>query len=108
MNSGFLKRYNFCITITFTILESQQHGAARWHRGWRRFQCSCYYVSTVTKNWEQSRQDCRGKGGDLVIINSREEQWFLYSLRVKFWIGLTDEDTEGEWKWVDGTPLHTG
>ncbi|XP_030643701.1 C-type lectin domain family 12 member B-like [Chanos chanos] len=42
--------------------------------GWRRFQCSCYYVSTVTTNWEQSRQDCRGKGGDLVIINSREEQ----------------------------------
>ncbi|XP_030643691.1 C-type lectin domain family 4 member M-like [Chanos chanos] len=63
---------------------------------------------STQENWAQSRQDCRGKGGDLVIINSREEQWFLYSLRVKFWIGLTDEDTEREWKWVDGTPLHTG
>ncbi|XP_067106280.1 C-type lectin domain family 12 member B-like [Osmerus mordax] len=75
--------------------------------GWRRFGCSFYYVSTVDKNWNDSRQDCIGRGADLVIINSREEQDFLNNLKKTVWIGLTDTVTEGTFIWVDGTPLTT-
>ncbi|XP_046901529.1 C-type lectin domain family 12 member B-like isoform X2 [Hypomesus transpacificus] len=42
--------------------------------GWRRFGYSCYYISTEKKNWAGSRQDCRDRGADLVIINSPKEQ----------------------------------
>nr|XP_029507126.1 C-type lectin domain family 12 member B-like isoform X2 [Oncorhynchus nerka] len=42
--------------------------------GWRKFDCSCYFLSIVSKTWEESRQDCLNRGGDLVIIQSREEQ----------------------------------
>ncbi|XP_053335579.1 CD209 antigen-like [Clarias gariepinus] len=78
--------------------------------GWIYFNFSVYYISNETKNWTESRQDCRETGADLVIITSREEQEFINKLlgRRVAWIGLSDGDREGEWKWVDDTLLTTG
>ncbi|XP_027134739.1 CD209 antigen isoform X4 [Larimichthys crocea] len=75
--------------------------------GWMYFNGSLYYISSLRKSWQQSRDDCLQRGADLVIINSQEEQDFLNSLKRRVWIGLTDSETEGTWKWVDGTPLIT-
>ncbi|KAF5891176.1 antigen like protein, partial [Clarias magur] len=76
--------------------------------GWIYFSSSLYYISTEDKNWTESRQDCRKRGADLVIINSTEEQEFIDKLRSSraVWIGLNNR--EGEWKWVDDTTLITG
>ncbi|XP_062334853.1 C-type lectin domain family 4 member M-like isoform X5 [Osmerus eperlanus] len=75
--------------------------------GWKKLNCSCYYVSTEMKTWSDSRQDCRDREADLVVINSPEEQVFLNNLTKTVWIGLTDTVTEGTFIWVDGTPLTT-
>lgn len=64
-----------------------------------------YYISSTKKTWRESRKDCLERGSDLVIINSKAEQEYLRRLNKKFWIGLTDAEQEGEWKWVDGTQL---
>uniref|UniRef100_A0A3Q1HJU7 C-type lectin domain-containing protein n=1 Tax=Anabas testudineus TaxID=64144 RepID=A0A3Q1HJU7_ANATE len=53
------------------------------------------------------RNDCRQKGTDLVIINSSGEQDFIRGWKKRTWIGLTDKQTEGKWRWVDGTVLTT-
>ncbi|XP_055765141.1 CD209 antigen-like protein E [Salvelinus fontinalis] len=74
---------------------------------WKKFESSWYFLSTETKTWKESREACLERGADLVIINSREEQTFLFNLKKRVWIGLTDSVTEGTWKWVDGTPLTT-
>ncbi|KAG7313947.1 hypothetical protein KOW79_022443 [Hemibagrus wyckioides] len=78
---------------------------------WRcfSFNSSFYVMSNESKSWEESRKDCMDKGADLLIINSKEEQEFIGKqlVRHETWIGLSDREKEGEWKWVDGTPLTT-
>ncbi|XP_056141885.1 CD209 antigen-like protein C [Lampris incognitus] len=72
---------------------------------WQEFRGSCYYVSTESKTWEKSREDCKKRGADLVIINSREEQNFLSRFYDSIWVGLSDKQSEGKWMWVDGSGL---
>ncbi|KAI4901809.1 hypothetical protein NFI96_032141 [Prochilodus magdalenae] len=76
---------------------------------WRSFNSSVYYISTEKKTWKESREDCRRRGADLVIITSSEEQEFVEMIRngQVAWIGLTDEVSESVWKWVDGSALST-
>ncbi|XP_077946976.1 C-type lectin domain family 4 member E-like isoform X2 [Gasterosteus aculeatus] len=74
--------------------------------GWTMFSCSCYLLSTRVGTWEYGKNNCRDQGADLVIIDSLEEQKFLSSIITRLsWIGLSDKDIEGTWKWIDGTPL---
>ncbi|XP_042281483.1 CD209 antigen-like protein E [Thunnus maccoyii] len=76
--------------------------------GWRMFGCSCYFLSNESGSWSRGRQDCREKGADLVVIDSTKEQTFFSTfteVETMIWIGLTDRDKEGTWKWIDGTPL---
>ncbi|XP_077946721.1 C-type lectin domain family 4 member E-like isoform X2 [Gasterosteus aculeatus] len=74
--------------------------------GWTMFRCSCYLLSTRDDSWENGRKDCRDQGADLVIIDSLDEQKFLSSFTTRHsWIGLSDKDIEGTWKWIDGTLL---
>ncbi|XP_076149758.1 uncharacterized protein LOC143133776 [Alosa pseudoharengus] len=76
-------------------------------RGWRYFNSSWYLISSTDKTWSEGRQQCKDIGGDLVIINSEEEQVFIHGLSLGFkaWIGLME--IQGVWKWVDNTQLST-
>uniref|UniRef100_A0A3Q2QI44 CD209 antigen-like protein E n=1 Tax=Fundulus heteroclitus TaxID=8078 RepID=A0A3Q2QI44_FUNHE len=74
--------------------------------GWSMSGSSCYLLSTNTGSWDEGREDCENRGGDLVVIDNSEEQRFISTFTDKeAWIGLNDKETEGSWKWVDGTSL---
>ncbi|XP_019129359.2 CD209 antigen-like protein E [Larimichthys crocea] len=75
--------------------------------GCTSFNNSFYYISSQYKSWDDSRQDCKDRGADLVIINSKEEQEFINSLRKHVWIGLTDREEQDTWRWVDGSVLNS-
>uniref|UniRef100_A0AAZ1XHN1 C-type lectin domain-containing protein n=1 Tax=Oreochromis aureus TaxID=47969 RepID=A0AAZ1XHN1_OREAU len=68
--------------------------------GWEQHGGKCYYFSISKSSWNESRDECRAKGGDLVKIEN-----VMTEGRDKFWIGLTDSAEEGTWVWVDGSPL---
>ncbi|KTG35455.1 hypothetical protein cypCar_00006784 [Cyprinus carpio] len=72
--------------------------------GWTYYQSSIYYMSKEMMNWTESRRYCMDTGADLIIINNTEKQEFVKNMSggAAVWIGVTDSDVEGTWKWVDG------
>uniref|UniRef100_A0A3Q2DQF7 CD209 antigen-like protein E n=1 Tax=Cyprinodon variegatus TaxID=28743 RepID=A0A3Q2DQF7_CYPVA len=72
--------------------------------GWELHGMNCYFFSNYKSTWIEGRDSCRGQGGDLVKIDSREKQNMIND-KDWFWIGLTDSEKEGSWVWVDGSPL---
>ncbi|KAM4581048.1 C-type lectin domain family 12 member B-like [Odontesthes bonariensis] len=79
-------------------------------RGWVKITSSCYAIHDAKPNkrrsWEGAREDCRGKGSDLVVVGDNPEKTSVNKEiwgTSGFWIGLKAEN--GKWKWVDGSDL---
>jgi hypothetical protein len=62
--------------------------------------------------WETAEAAAVKKGGHLAIVNSPEENAFIASHIPNgfnwLWLGGTDRQQEGVWKWVDGTLMSSG
>ncbi|XP_056425119.1 hepatic lectin-like isoform X2 [Hyla sarda] len=73
--------------------------------GWYFFDRKCYFFSNTKSNWNRARSLCVQKNADLAVINNENEQRFISSITgsMPYWIGLTDNESEGNWTWVDGT-----
>lgn len=60
-------------------------------------------------SWARAKEACEQMGGHLVTITSQQEQDFIESIIPSgvtyYWIGLTDEASEGDFRWVTGEPL---
>ena len=66
---------------------------------------SCYRVFNSAKTWDESKKECLKHNGDLAAVNSAFTNHFLASLtQENSWIGAT-KDSEGNWKWSDGSIL---
>ena len=64
-----------------------------------------YALIEEQATWHVAKRRCEEIGGHLAIIDSPQESQFLISLCGKHsaWAGASDEETEGDWAWVDGT-----
>lgn len=65
-----------------------------------------YQVTPNNMNWYEARRYCQSIDGDLAVHGMKD---FETRLSIKnrfvgssFWIGASDLDHEGVWKWVDG------
>uniref|UniRef100_A0A8B9PGC3 C-type lectin domain family 4 member D n=1 Tax=Apteryx owenii TaxID=8824 RepID=A0A8B9PGC3_APTOW len=71
--------------------------------GWRFFQKSCYYTSTDSMSWNESKENCTGMGSHLVVIDTEAEQ--VSAGKDNYYIGLSAQKV-GQWHWVDQTPFN--
>ena len=80
-------------------------------QGWIGNGTSCYKSFTSSKTWENAKEECEKWHAKLVKVESREENDFIKTEVMAadkhdyYWIGLSDSDNEGDWKWTDGTEL---
>ncbi|KAI3360528.1 hypothetical protein L3Q82_002415 [Scortum barcoo] len=80
--------------------------------GWLHVGDQCFILITDRQDFFNSTDKCKEIGGHLAILTTREQHEAvekegrrMAGLYTNYWIGLTDTETEGEWKWVDKTPL---
>lgn len=77
------------------------------------FQGSCYQLMCSTVDQNDIEDKCRNIGGYVLEINSQEESDFIKGFLNKYpvpqsdiadtknvWVGLSDEDEEGNFKWL--------
>jgi hypothetical protein len=61
------------------------------------------YTIVDGPSWTQAETNAMALGGHLVAIGSEEENSFIWKEYGKnYWIGFTDEGSEGEWRWSSG------
>nr|CAB3231614.1 C-type lectin domain family 4 member F-like [Phallusia mammillata] len=93
-----------------------------------RYNCSCnlfytgehcekvlvdHVIMTTERNWADAREYCQSIGGDLAtwgmrnatVRNSIIENVLRPAPPSSYWIGLSDLDQEGVWKYVDGVAV---
>ncbi|XP_041844291.1 C-type lectin domain family 4 member M-like isoform X3 [Melanotaenia boesemani] len=77
--------------------------------GWIQYQKKCYlfYEDSPWKTWSDSRQYCKNKNADLVVIDDLQEQQFIgqntkyyFDQHHGYWMGLQNNGTT--WVWIDG------
>ena len=69
-----------------------------------------YALSPPGMSWQAAQAYSRTLGGYLVAINDGSEQAFIQAQyggagAQPLWIGLSDHETEGVWKWDSGEPV---
>ncbi|ROT63780.1 mannose receptor [Penaeus vannamei] len=68
---------------------------------WNDAHCEDTKLET-TASWTEAKDSCIGLGGVLASITSEDEQAFVSGLLTRSaWIGLSDRNTENEFKWED-------
>ena len=65
------------------------------------------YKSIHCERWEDAQAKALAEGAHLVSINDATEQKWLVGIfgTAPFWIGLTDLEKKGEWKWMNDDPI---
>ncbi len=68
---------------------------------------SHYYCSINPDTWINAQATCEANGGNLAVVNDASENAYIAGILTtqSAYIGLSDYQSEGNFTWVDGSPL---
>lgn len=68
-----------------------------------------YFLFRDAKTWHEAEAHCERMGGHLVILDDAGEPEVVFgeALRnsISIWLGCSDERIEGQWRWLNNTPV---
>jgi parallel beta-helix repeat protein len=85
----------------YYVCEWEEHGGSLYNN-------HEYKLIREPKTWSEAKAYCEAIGGHLVTIRDSDENNFVRNLAdvlgtpKPIWLGLTDEEYEGDWKWITG------
>jgi hypothetical protein len=72
-----------------------------------------YAFCVTPSTWEDAQTGCQSRGLNLLSINDPTEEDDVWALAARYggerwWLGLTNKDTDGYWYWINGFPTNYG
>ncbi len=69
-----------------------------------------YLVCPTPRSYDEMRLHCNEEGAEPAKVDSEAEAVWLHRTAVElarqdYWLGASDAEDEGRWRWWDGTPL---
>ena len=74
--------------------------------GWEQNGSHCYFWSTTAMTWPDAEEYCRNQSGHLASVTSNTTNDYVEEGKQKrdisrLWIGGSDSEAEGTWRWAD-------
>ena len=93
-----------------TTLKDLEEGTRPRFTGAKEFKGKSYLAVREELSWREARQRCLEMGGHLAVVTDEPRNSFLTALLRSqgvnaAWLGATDELIEGQWVWVDSSPM---
>ncbi|MCS6935423.1 MAG: hypothetical protein NZM35_09790 [Chitinophagales bacterium] len=127
MHTSITLRSGLLCTITFSILFTRAQSPtcdipaiiqAFTNAGYTQFHvggqpCNLYFFNNNLTTWQAAQNAAQALGGNLATITSQAENDSIVAgllaagvnSNTVVWIGFTDAASEGNWVWVDGSPV---
>ncbi|KFW72128.1 C-type lectin domain family 2 member E, partial [Pygoscelis adeliae] len=95
------------VTFAVQAFQPRPQPCFRCPFDWIGYRGKCYHFSEAEGNWTSSQDNCSALGASLAVLDSVEDLSFVmrYKGISEHWVGLSREDEEQPWKWVNHSRL---
>ncbi|XP_037023763.2 natural killer cells antigen CD94-like isoform X2 [Artibeus jamaicensis] len=88
-----------------TPAPQKDSGCCSCQEKWIGYQCNCYFISSDSKPWAESKKSCASQNSTLLQLHNGNELRFMRSNTHFYWIGLSYSKERDAWLWENGSAL---